>query len=347
MPTLRSVDPGRLYDFLQAHPDAWSSLARSTLTHRQFGDGVIVSGRGGENPLVLVLFSQSSTGTEPAYGRGKTVSMAPLVLQNGITSAICVPADLHDAVVAYQAEARSSPQDTDVPPHRSMPTGQDGDRNERPVQIEEFCNDRGINDLWHFTPQCNLDGIMQHGLLSRTELERRGLANQVSYNDDSRYDGQLDAVCISISFPNYKMFYGLRCRKPDCEWVVLRLNASILWQLPCAFCQTNAAAMTVSQIPIAMRIQFQALADMFAETVDGRKRSNLSIPDRYTTNPQAEVLVLDAVSTQYIREIHFAKDIPGLPGWQERRQNYKLVGNSAYFSYRQDYEHWKSTRIVE
>ncbi|ABQ25481.1 hypothetical protein Gura_1280 [Geotalea uraniireducens Rf4] len=86
---------------------------------------------------------------------------------------------------------------------------------------------RGIAHLIHFTRFENLNSILQHGIRPRQVLDAGG--EEYIFNDELRLDGCLDAVSLSISFPNYKMFYPYRCQDYSINWAVLRLKSSILW----------------------------------------------------------------------------------------------------------------------
>jgi hypothetical protein len=78
----------------------------------------------------------------------------------------------------------------------------------REAQIQQICDERDIETLVHFTRVENLSSILQNGLLSRKALETSG--QQFLFNDPDRIDGHKEAICLSISFPNYKMFYPIR-----------------------------------------------------------------------------------------------------------------------------------------
>lgn len=106
----------------------------------------------------------------------------------------------------------------------------------------------------HFTRIENLSSILQQGLLGRTLLEERG--QDFEWNDPQRLDEHKEAVCLSIGFPNYLMFFNVRERKKranetnDSQWIILFLDVNILWELDCAFFQKNAASNTTnSTIP--------------------------------------------------------------------------------------------------
>ena len=118
--------------------------------------------------------------------------------------------------------------------------------NNRAAQIRRFCTEHDITKLLHYTRVENLRSILREGLLSRETLDSRG--QQYWYNDQSRVVGYKNAICLSISFPNYKMFYSKREEKKkveevsDSHWVVLHIDAEVLWELDCALFQKNAAS---------------------------------------------------------------------------------------------------------
>jgi hypothetical protein len=131
----------------------------------------------------------------------------------------------------------------------------------------------------------------------------------------------------------------------------LLLDAKVLWELDCAFCQRNAAHNAVRHIPLEDRKRPDALKAMFGNFYDIRHQ-DLPIPnpylkhpkDAYPTHPQAEVLVFDSIPVQYIKAIHFANETV-LEQWR-----YSYTGlysqtfsaNRQYFDARADYKVWKS-----
>ena len=110
-------------------------------------------------------------------------------------------------------------------------------------EIQQICKKRCITTLFHFTRIENLQSILHEGLIGRSILETRG--KQFLWNDNDRSDCCPQATCLSISFPNYKMFWEIRKTKEkaegikDSQWVVLLLDAKVLWELDCAFCRTK------------------------------------------------------------------------------------------------------------
>lgn len=202
--------------------------------------------------------------------------------------------------------------------------------------IENFATSRGIQSLVHFTRLSNLDSILSHGLLPRDKCTDINIHPEI--NDHYRHDGT-DAISATISFPNYKMFYRLRCDNPDIEWVVLKLKSSLLWTTQCAFSDTNAGDSSVYDIPIENRQGLAALQSMFGD-YNNIKRTNLNIPKHFTTNPQAEILLLAGASTDDITNVYFQKNTT----YQQYKARYPHLSchlNGGLFDGRSDYAHWK------
>ena len=202
--------------------------------------------------------------------------------------------------------------------------------------IEKFIAERGIKSLFHFTRLDNLASILESGLLTKDACQQGGIVPTI--NDPLRYDGT-GAVCATISFPNYKMFYRLRCDNPDVEWVVLKLKRSLLWRKHCAFCSTNAGDGSVYTIPIEQRQGLAPLQAMFGD-YGIIKREDLAIPDHYPTNPQAEVLLLDGASVDDITGVYFQRSVTqrqyaGTHDWVPCHLN------GGFFNGRSDWKSWK------
>ena len=209
----------------------------------------------------------------------------------------------------------------------------------RASQIQQFCEDRGITTLCHFTRVENLQSILQDGLIGRSLLEARG--QQFLFNDPDRADGHKEAVCLSISFPNDLLFSKFRYKYSSgnrSEWVVLLLDAKVLWELDCAFCQENAASNTVRHLSWEEKKKPDVLKSMFrGEHRDTKgkvyQRHSSQIPQHYPTHPQAEVLVRYRIGPEYIKEVHFY-DETALEQWRySSLGNYppKLSVNHRYF----------------
>lgn len=196
----------------------------------------------------------------------------------------------------------------------------------------------------HFTRLRNLQSIISEGLTPRALLN----GDVVPFNDAYRYDGYPDANCMSISFPNYQMFYRYR-KNSDEGWIVLVLDACLLWEMDCAFCIENAASRAVRSILIDQRKSLSALQKMFGDyTFKSRTltRQELGIPASYPTHPQAEVLVFNTISVKYFRAVHFEndKDLRECKGMLSCIPSLNVYSISNFFRPRIDWRIWKEVQ---
>lgn len=200
--------------------------------------------------------------------------------------------------------------------------------------IKSLCESRGVEYVVHFTRESNLGSILQRGLISRDILTSEGCV----FNDDIRLDGT-NAVCLSLSFPNYKLFYRFRQIYPNERWVVLVFRPELLWSQPAVFCFANAASADVTAIPFEARMLPSALEGIFGD-IGGVARSSLEIPDNFPTNPQAEILVSHVDIEHLIGVV-----VPDAPSLERLSASYQGVQFACYrdfFLPRADYRHWVS-----
>lgn len=211
----------------------------------------------------------------------------------------------------------------------------EGNRTER---IRSYTLSKEINSLVHFTPIENVTSIAHNGLFSRDELEKRGL--DFVYTDKKRLDGLTDYISVSISFPNYKMFFSVRKEFEKREnrsvgrWAVIIIRKEALWELDCKFFFRNAASAEFENRLDERWSSAEAFEEMF-----GNKKDRINIPEFYTTNPQAEVMIKDEVPRNYIAGVAL-----------ENLDARCLVSPSIdtpievmkeLFGPREDYIHWK------
>ena len=200
--------------------------------------------------------------------------------------------------------------------------------------IQEFVKERGINCLMHFTRMQNLGSILERGLVTRDTLILEGFSD---FNDQIRLD-ETHAVCGSIGFPNYKMFYRLRCENPKERWVVIVLHETILWELNCAFCCRNAASKHMTTTPWENKLGLSALQAMFIDQPHGERQAGLS--KDFTTDPQAEVLMLDGVPREYIWGV-VTESIADKNQVEAKYPGLEVYHQPEYFSGRPDHVYWK------
>jgi len=174
---------------------------------------------------------------------------------------------------------------------------------------------RGIKELIHFTNISNVETIVKYGILPRNILEKKLPAALI--NDINRYDNFRNAACLSVSFPNYKMFYKYQVEDSDARWAVLSLSPDLLADFNIKyfyFFKENAAKNDSS------RCSFN---EMFGN-------SSGCDPE----NPQAEILAFGVIPSKYIRKIYVrtSEDKVFLERKIGGRVNIEL--NTRYFKYR-------------
>ena len=219
----------------------------------------------------------------------------------------------------------------------------DREARKRQAAIKRFVEERSIKELVHFTRVENLLSILEFGLLGRSTLEEEDF--QARFNDESRLDGNKDSVSLSIAFPNFKLFF--RWSHADRHnWAVISIAPKVLWEKDCLFCRTNAASNDVRRIKGDERRKPEALYGLY-EDYNGRdrqiKRGVLNLTNDMPTNPQAEVLVLEAIEPAYILKIHFF-DKQSATVWLNKHSltNFLPIAyGGRFFSARSDHLHWQ------
>ncbi|CNK92135.1 DarT ssDNA thymidine ADP-ribosyltransferase family protein [Yersinia enterocolitica] len=207
---------------------------------------------------------------------------------------------------------------------------------QRIQQIREIVAQREIKQLVHFTRIENLESIMQHGIVPIADAAEKQIAPAV--NDQARFDGRTNASCLSITFPNYLMFFKYRQENPDVNWIVLGVDPSVLWLKNCAFCRYNAADARIS-IQLLEALQTPAsLSGMFDEIEGLAPRQEHRLRTSDTTDVQAEVLVFDVIEPQYIFAAAFnnqetMNNFEGLLGKRPAKLNHVGGGLFASRSY--------------
>lgn len=219
---------------------------------------------------------------------------------------------------------------------------------ERVQLIQQICRERDVKVLMHFTRARNVPSILENGLLSRKDLEVQGY-NNATFNDSSRFDDCRDAICLSVSFPNYQMFYRFRNQIHE-PWIVICIDVRALWELDCAFCRENAASNDIRRITIEQRKEVSSFASMFSDHVGGgymARRDQLNIPNHYPTHPQAEVLVFGRIDPSYFQAIHFADFASRNQYKVQLATTHKHIAttlSTTYFQPRQDWQFWIQVR---
>lgn len=198
--------------------------------------------------------------------------------------------------------------------------------------IRERCEARNIQTLTHFTRVENVQSILTHGLISHAALNGRGIIN-----DYDRYDRKTYANCLSITSPNYRMFYRQRMGNPRSEWAVLLLDPSLLWELDCGFTEINAADSLVSRRTDDEIRGPEAFERLFGNDTH---RNQWKITPSEPTNPQSEVLCFETIPPRYITAVHLQQTPRTVFQSGDGRRIPHTISNT-HFLYRHDFEAWR------
>ncbi|MFO2461883.1 DUF4433 domain-containing protein [Pseudomonas sp. 15FMM2] len=197
--------------------------------------------------------------------------------------------------------------------------------------VQKVAQMRQIEHLIHFTRVSNLTSILTNGIIPRSTLQNNRI--QFLHNDDHRFDDREDRTCLSISFPNYKMFYPMRLNYPADDWAVIRLSPNIMWELDCLFTETNAATRYIKDTPDHELRGAVALEKLFAGE-EIRKQLQLNSYD--TTDVQAEVMVSGIIPPNYIIDLNFTsqnkiKDLVALQAMNRTFPQFPWKIRASYF----------------
>ena len=159
--------------------------------------------------------------------------------------------------------------------------------------IERVASQLRIPYLVHFTNEKNLSSILEIGLQPKQNSEKYKFFPAI--NDALRLDGHMDAISLSIGFPNSKMFYKYRKQSEEESWAVLVIDRSVLWKRKCAFCKNNAASSQISSKSPDELSSHQALLEMYEDMPNPYSRAGKRLHEYDPTDVQAEVLVFGVI----------------------------------------------------
>jgi hypothetical protein len=207
-------------------------------------------------------------------------------------------------------------------------------------QIKNFLQKREIHEILHFTPQDNLSSILDNGLWPRNHLENLPIL-EVKFPDKVRRDGNIDRYCLSISFPNYKMFHHKR-ETLGGKWIVLKINPETIIKHSGLFFKTNAGT------SVGLKTGNTTIENLF---YDLNLREELNLPNYFTTNPQAEVQIRSRTPPELIEAIYTDsrntddnfRMIKRMLREKNLENQIKLISSNSYFGPRRDHAYWQRT----
>lgn len=239
--------------------------------------------------------------------------------------------------------------------------------------ITDLLEERNIKYLVYFTRIENLNSILKNGIVPEKYHLQKGIC-AVSNNCQKKYDFQYTGNGYSIEFPNYRLLNRLReDGNPNDSYVILRLDAkSVLTDTiyKHIYCEDNALNNSAKYSKVnrnnPARGIFYADGDLKklflqryfkeASVFEGEyqeekdiNRDDLDIPDNYTTNPQAEIVIGDIVKPKYIEEVVFENG-SDKQLWLEENYEFQnlpvdFIVDERLFGPRSDYLFWKKSTL--
>jgi hypothetical protein len=328
-----------MFEYAQLDPDRWKILdgCRAYCSERGFG---VIESHDGDTEFTIV-FGDPERHWWRLWRRDE-IKVGRDAFADGRVSAVVLP----DLPMDFTRNSRfGSPYGREaclvLAPKPDCHA--DNEHLSRSLAIQAVCREHGITDLVHFTRARHINSILEYGLLSRTAVTQLPSGQMPTVNDLQRIDGQCGSISVSVSFPNYKMFYKYRMLNSNIKWVVLTLSAKILWELDCAFCPRNAATYEMTHITLAERKSCDSFVRMFGNVGD-KPRQQLCVLPSYTTDPQAEVLVMETIPPSMIKSVCFSCQ-QNLDAWCNKYggvpRNYVFQVKPYLFAPRVDYDHWR------
>ena len=167
--------------------------------------------------------------------------------------------------------------------------------------VERCVVDRGLTKLYHFTAVENLPSILRYGILSRSNMDNRGI--KYLANDNLRLDNRPYLISCSIEYPNNTLLWKYKYESGK-DFCLIELDIQLLIEIgkeknsPARCSTANAAKRNGSSLLRISDIEY-----LFEGARDPL------LPTNYTTNEQAEVLIYKNIPVQYIKRIIFRTDI--------------------------------------
>jgi hypothetical protein len=202
--------------------------------------------------------------------------------------------------------------------------------------LERFAlGERRLVQLLHFTHLANVPSIYRFGIVPRAHLMAEPVKIVLTpiFADDKRLDGHQEKNCLSMSYPNYRMFARKRWDIGG-DWAVLKIDPYVIVDRYCEFSPSNAA-----RSDIAPRGGVEGAQLLFC---NWRLRNELGLERSDPTDPQAEILEDSVIEPRYIMaiavETEAARD-------RLSKSNIECNVEPDLFRARADYRYWQQNRL--
>lgn len=169
-------------------------------------------------------------------------------------------------------------------------------------ELELFLIARGIEHLYHFTSIQNLESLRANGFLGRETLISSGLSFQVS--DFARVEPISDAICFSFSKPNKFMMMNKISAGRDIVLLELDRPLEILSTKRFIASPGNFGRHAIKSEFMNWPEKFVGGLGLTRLFLNDDLRSKYSLQPFETTDPQAELILLDSLPWRYVRRIY-------------------------------------------
>ena len=169
-------------------------------------------------------------------------------------------------------------------------------------ELELFLIARQIENLYHFTSIKNLISLRENGFLGREALKNAGLPFQIS--DDTRTEPIENAICFSLSKPNkFMMMNKMGLGK---EIVLLELSnpLEILSTKRFIASPGNFGKHGIKNDFMNWPEHFTGGLGLTRLFLNEEVRVKYNLPPQETTDPQAELILLDHLPWDYVVRIY-------------------------------------------
>lgn len=215
----------------------------------------------------------------------------------------------------------------------------------------QYLRSRGVKRLVHFTPAENLASILDNGICPRQYMEMKGIGYRCT--DTSRADGKNGYTSYSVSFPNRSMLLN-KMIDDKISFAILYIDVGILQYIESGriiYCRSNAAKNR------HWGNGMNYLKDMFCDSVtdvNGRviRRSEMMIPEEYTTDPQAEILIHCMIPSDFIREVSILavseEDFNRIKSQKVNKTiaGLQLIQDSSVYTRNENIKRWSATKTI-
>lgn len=186
------------------------------------------------------------------------------------------------------------------------------------IEFQNEIEQRGIEQLIHFTPAINLLSIFEQGkllsraLLERFDIDQTDIFDYIEFTDEIRFDDK-SYINLSIQHPNSFLFNRFRQKTAEEShifWCVLKIDKKYIYQSDTLFSVTNAAN-SHNKRNVRVTGDIAKFRLMFTNSIPvvtsygSRTVSRNSLPTKYPTDEQAEVLVKNEIFVSDILQVCF------------------------------------------